>query len=834
MTTYTLTVSTNDLGLGVINGARVVVERRRTQVTDIFNGQLLSKNSTATNSLGVATILLEPDDGSVYHELKVFDLAGILVYSKIFTMPPQAVAVAALPVQDIISESAAQAVNAAADAAADAVATAADRVQTGLDAVATAADRVQTGLDAVATAADAVATAADAVATAADRVQTGIDAVATAADAATALAAKDIAIQSANIYASTALGLAATTNGQYFSVPLSGNPISSVEIYKNNAGVALYITSLPSSAITQTLRDNQSGQARYVGTGDYPIVTDSSGFVLLSVSKTTGKVTAYGLIDEATAATIAQEKVYYTQALQKYFTFVGVGDDVPLLTDSEGRILIGVNKTTGELIADINTDSIESVLALKGHNLQQRKQVSGTVTAVLTDNEGRVLLGFDSETSKIVGAIEATSTSTYTLENLANPIIERQINHFLFYGQSLSVGASGQSALSTTQPYSNITFTGGVKSTKSGGTGWNAGLGGFKPLVEDNITGDYEATSYRGETVCSGAAKYATELRAIEDGLLTNSHIILASTAGHGGYSISQLSKASADVTHDSTNTVVSPTNWYGVLLDQITAAKTIATAGSKTYGVPVVGWLQGEADRTMASATYVSNLIALKNDIKADVHTATSNSDPMYFLTYQSPYGAALSDTQVHLAQLAAAQQDDDIFLASPCYFMPSADGTHLTNVGYIWLGHYFGRAYKQLVSGKKPKWINPISATARTTTLTVKFDVPVSPLRFDAITLPSTTDKGFKVVDDTGTLTLSDIQVINGDSVKITINRALGTNPVVRYAIDYLGTGCQFTSGASGNLCDSDLATVTINSSVKPMFNVCPHFKLNIIKLG
>ena len=724
----------------------------------------------------------------------------------------------------------------------------ANRIQTGLDATSAAASSLtattQAGISttqAGISTAQAIIATDQTVLTAADRVQTGLDVVATAADrvqttsdAATALAAKDIAIQSANIYASTALGLAGTTNGQYFSVPLSANPISSVEVYKNNSGVALYITSLPSSAITQSLRDNQSGQARYSGTGDYPIVTDSSGFVLISVSKTTGRVTAYGLIDETTAATIAQDKVYYTQALQKHFTFVGVGDDVPLLTDSEGRILIGVSKTTGKLIADIDTAPIEEVLALNDHNLQQRKQVSGTVTAVLTDSEGRVLLGFDSETSKIVGAIEATSTSTYTLENLAVPIIERQINHFLFYGQSLSVGAQGQSALSTTQPYSNITFTGGVKSTKSGGTGWNAGLSGFKPLVEDNITADYEISYVRGETVCSGAAKYATELRAIDDGLATNSHIILASTAGHGGYTISQLGKASTDVTHDTTNTVTSPTNWYGVLLDQLTAAKTIATADSKTYGVPVVGWLQGEADRTMSSATYVSNLIALKNDIKADIHTATSSTDPMYFLTYQTAWCAGLSDTQVHLAQLAAAQQDDDVFLASPCYFMPSTDGTHLTAESYIWLGHYFGRAYKQLVSGKKPKWINPISATARTTTLTLKFDVPVSPLRFDAITLPSTTDKGFKVVDDTGTLTLSDIQVVNSDSVQITINRVLGANPIVRYAIDYLGTGCQFTSGASGNLCDSDLSTVTINGSVKPMFNVCPHFKLNIIKLG
>ena len=114
MTTYTLTVSTNDLGLGVINGARVTVDRKRTQVTDIFNGQSISKNNVATNSSGIATIPLEPDDGSVYHELKIFDLVGILVYSKIFTMPPQAVAVTALPVQDIITASAATAVAAAA------------------------------------------------------------------------------------------------------------------------------------------------------------------------------------------------------------------------------------------------------------------------------------------------------------------------------------------------------------------------------------------------------------------------------------------------------------------------------------------------------------------------------------------------------------------------------------------------------------------------------------------------------------------------------------------------------------------------------------------------
>lgn len=648
-------------------------------------------------------------------------------------------------------------------------------------------------------------------------------------------AAKDIAIQAANIYEDVSLGLANTTNGHYFSVPYSGNPVSSFAIYKNNSGSALYVTSLPSSAFTFKLREAQQAQARFWGSGDLPIITDIDGRILISVNESTGKVSAYGLVDEILSKSLAQGQVYKTQTQQNMRLFVAETDLIPLLTDKDGKILLGVNKTNGKLIADVDFDGAIEEIKVQNHFFGQRKQIAGTITAILTDKDGKVLLGFDSETSKIVGAIEPSSSQyQYNLETLTNKPIERGINHFLFYGQSLSVGATGQSAISTTQPYSNITFTGGVKSTKSGGTGWNAGLDGFKPLIEDNITADYEINSLRGETCCSGAAKYATDLRAIENGFATDSHIILASTAGHGGYSISQLRKGSTDVTHDSTNTVVSPTNWYGVLLDQISAGQTLSAAQSKTYGVPVVGWLQGEANRTMSKSTYISELIALKNEIKADIHAITGRTDPFYFLTYQTPYGAALSDTQVHLAQLEAAQQDSEIILVTPCYFFNSGDGTHLNNVSYTWLGHYFGRAYKQLMSGFRPKWINPISATCVGRVLKIKFDVPVLPLKFDISTLPNTTDKGFKVIDDSGALILSSIIIEKPDTVSITLNRDLSGNPKVRYALDYLGTGCQFTSGASGNLCDSDISLASVNGTQKTMFNVCPHFQLNIIKLS
>ena len=205
MATYALTVSTSDLGLGVISGARVVVDRKRTQVADAFSFQYLGRNSVPTNSLGVATILLEPDDGSVYHEMKIFDLGGILVYSRIFTMPPQAVSsLSDLPVQDIVSASAAAVLEGVATATAQAVISTAQAAiattQAGLAttngaeqvALATAQAVIATTQAGLATTngkaqvdlaeAQVALATAQAVLTAADRVQTGLDVIATVAN----------------------------------------------------------------------------------------------------------------------------------------------------------------------------------------------------------------------------------------------------------------------------------------------------------------------------------------------------------------------------------------------------------------------------------------------------------------------------------------------------------------------------------------------------------------------------------------------------------------------------------------------------------------------------
>ena len=91
MATYALTVSTNALGLGVINGATVRIEKRRVAIADAYPPiNNLIQISKATDSSGIATFLLEPDDLTTYHVAKIFDLAGVFIYQKHFTMPPSA------------------------------------------------------------------------------------------------------------------------------------------------------------------------------------------------------------------------------------------------------------------------------------------------------------------------------------------------------------------------------------------------------------------------------------------------------------------------------------------------------------------------------------------------------------------------------------------------------------------------------------------------------------------------------------------------------------------------------------------------------------------------
>lgn len=420
---------------------------------------------------------------------------------------------------------------------------------------------------------------------------------------------------------------------------------------------------------------------------------------------------------------------------------------------------------------------------------------------ILADANNRILIGYDTLEDKaiIAGSIEGGSNQVDAQEF--------DINHFLFYGQSLSVGATAIDILSTSQPYSNLTFN---TSPRMDGTATSV-----IPLVEQANNPSSDGKADRGETVCSGAANYASRSMMLENSINPDNHVIFASTAGHGGYRVDQLEKG---------------TDWYNFFKSHVQKAFDLNT---QNVGVTAIGWVQGENDAVYnvktPYQTYKDKLVKLQKDMSEDIRVITGQNGIVPFITYQMSYEAQRWDA-VAKAQLDLVRESDSFHMATPIYHIPYAtDKVHLTSIGYKWLGAYFGRAYKQLVIDKKePDYINPLSATIRGNTVTVKFDVPKKPLVLDVETLAVTTDNGFKVVDQSGVkINISDISVAD-DTVLITLASTPSSNVSVRYALDYQGAGLTVTGGASGNLRDSTTDTVIISGQSKSLYHVCPHFEL------
>lgn len=632
----------------------------------------------------------------------------------------------------------------------------------------------QTALDRVATAEDRTATNADALATAADRVQTGLDkSAADAARDAAILANASIGyFYDATLAAALSAGLSAASEGETFHA--TGDDVDYIGVYQDVSGAAVEVARFPAaqyllglSQSLERLKANlaQGGLLIYNGDGPvYPLVTSQEGNVVLGWDDTEKRIVGFGLHDKEAIQDFAAQIV----AQRGLVAYTGSGPIWPIVTDKDGTVLLGYDETSGAII---------------GPGLSDPAITTGVATA-------------QGEPTPLAASLVPVTSDK---------------NHMLFYGQSLSVGAAAGAVLSVAQPYSNITFQGGPRAYDGSAYSW----GPFKALVEDEVSPAPDGGTNRKETCCSGAANYATTLAAL-DGIDPASHVILASTAGHGGYRIDQLESGTA---------------WWAVFQNHVSEAYALDT----NYACHALCWLQGENDISVSNyATYRAKLEALQADAETYVKSVNGQTSPVFLLTYQLSWGIATS-SHVADAQLNLAQNNDKVFLVTPTYHLPYAgDNVHLTAVGYKWIGAYFGRAYKALVHDNvQPRWLNPVSATRRGAVIRVRFDVPYRPLRLDTDTLAATTDFGFRVTDGGVTASISSVEV-DGDDVVITLAAVPSGAVEVRYALDYLGSGLTLTGGRSGNLRDSAPETITISGTEYPLYNVAPHFRLTAVALG
>ncbi|RZS86073.1 hypothetical protein [Pigmentiphaga kullae] len=489
-----------------------------------------------------------------------------------------------------------------------------------------------------------------------------------------------------------------------------------------------------------------------------------------------------------------------------------------------GRPLVYV-KWNGELVyrGAVSPDTVATLAdSAVGRTLSSisvlRQRAGGRYIAFQISRDFRVINGWDTLTNRPIGqgaGGQLPERTPSTPLPVGEVVPRADVVHDLVLGESLSVGARGIPVLTVAQPYANLTFTDGPRS----GLG---GLTSLTPLVENDLTPAPDAGVNRGETPCSAASNRVVELAAISSGIPPSANIRLGSTAGKGGAKIVEVWEGAS---------------WYGLTEAHIQAGFDLVTALAKTYAMHAVHILIGANDAGQGTtyAAFKSQLRTWRASVEATYHTKTGRNNKVKFLLQQESYRLTTNPGPALAIYDLCEEEPDNFALVSPTYHCAYAsDQVHLLAPGYIKTGLLAARQRHAISTlGERPRWLRLKSAYSSGNTTTGVFDVPVKPLRFDVENLAPTTDYGFRIVDNFGPVTITGQSIVDGDKVRWTHDRPLEAGAKLRAGLDYLGSGLIVLEGASTNLRDSEDEVVIDHGIEHRLFNACPHFERDIIRI-
>jgi hypothetical protein len=294
----------------------------------------------------------------------------------------------------------------------------------------------------------------------------------------------------------------------------------------------------------------------------------------------------------------------------------------------------------------------------------------------------------------------------------------------------------------------------------------------------------------------------------------------------------------------------------YLSLMQGVYFANKFAKAEGKTFNVPTLSWVQGEASSDLYNTIgrYYKKLEAIFEDINQDVKTITGQANDVQFIIYQnssfaiyqtptSPqYDADAYTEGVPLACLQIARDKKNVHFGTPLYpfsrKQSAGDKIHLDNVGYALMSSLFGIQGKRAVTDGKPNVTfypkeNEISNFSNGTQwfTRIPFDVPVKPLVLDIEGVSGENMRGhglqpnygFSIVNDTGEEIITNVTLSGSDAFTITTTE----NPEgldLTYALTGVFGG--------GNLRDNqgDTITTTFNKITYRCDNWCPFFRIKL----
>jgi len=533
---------------------------------------------------------------------------------------------------------------------------------------------------------------------------------------------------------------------------------------------------------------------------------------------------AQALLDQVTAAVASVTAIGDIQPQAKVFTD-SASDYAPHVMSATGRLIFATRLSDGHLVVfgEIEGDGLTTAITDAITPYIDTHVYTGTGDYVPIGSmtpTGRMPLYYDRILNRAVLSDVLIEGDTGLDAGVIKPSwVEYAVgyNGLIIVSQSLGIGWQSYPALSTTQPYHNVMLAGGVRTYVASS---------FEPLVENNVEdGGTEIGDYEGETVCTRATSEVNRRAALYQGIDPASLVFYPSAPGKSGQSLANISPGS----------VV-----YERSMDAIRSGINIAKGQGKVCYFQSGLLMWGEYTNQNADLTReecVAALLALRESYERDIKALNNQPMPFQMLCYQ-PVGYSINDGDgtgiVDLAIQDCINQSPYFHFAGPIYHLNfGPDNLHLTNVGEARFAYTVGRAYHQLVvEGRVPDCIWPKSATMvrGSNTLTINFTIPKA-LVFAADFVPQATDQGFWVGESGSKITASGIAVgADGDTVAM----ALASQPtagVVRYGLDYFGTGMTIRHGGTGNLRDTTTEQTLVDGVTYPTYHICPHFELPII---
>ncbi len=413
--------------------------------------------------------------------------------------------------------------------------------------------------------------------------------------------------------------------------------------------------------------------------------------------------------------------------------------------------------------------------------------------------------------------------------------LDYQMMYLPSYGQSLSQGVDANPAITTTQQYDSLMFTGGVVANANS-LPQSSIYSSLLPLVESSWSITPSSPNYiqlystvgstnTGETPISGALDTIKGKLVQENGVLPGDrpYIFVGSAPGKGGQPIATLAKGSVP---------------YQRVLAEIAAAKAFATTAGRSFGVPALLWTQGEGDaislpgsvNETSTAQYAAMLTTLFNNFNQDIKAITGQTKDVQFIEYQT-FGGPLDygppAFNIAVAQLQVAQAMPNVHIGTPCYPIQPVNGgdVHLSPAGSRQLGAYCGTAYKRIVVDGDSSYapLTPLAWSASGATIQMTVSLDQTPIQIDTTNYTSQTgplpNYGFQLSDAAGKPVTIAVTITGPDSIQIVASQPIATGFTLTY-----GASPDGVHGGWGNIRDSQgtIDTVTIpGGSPMPLHN-------------